>query len=275
MKLINKGNLKSALLAVMVYIFLVFENKKITVSNYTINAPKADKKYNGFKIVHISDLQNASFGKRNKRLIKIIKNLKPGIIVVTGDIVDCHKTDVYCALNFAHEISQVCPSYYVCGNHEGVLGNYQKLSGDLVKAGFTVLNNESVYYGDDKKIRITGLTDPYLGYIKDMGQFLKKQIAKDNKVLNIVLSHRPQFIDMYANSKSDIVFSGHAHGGQIRLPFIGGLFAPDQGLFPKYTKGVHKIGNTQLVISRGLGNSVFPQRLFNRPEVVCVKLKID
>lgn len=273
--MINKTTIKSALLAVMVYIFLVFENKKITVSNYTINAPKAGKEYNCFKIVQVSDLQNASFGKNNKRLINIIKKLNPDIIVITGDIVDCHRTDVYCALKFAHEISRICPAYYVCGNHEGVLGNYQKLSGDLKKAGLTVLNNESVYYDDDKKLRITGLTDPYLGYIKDMGGFLKKEIEKDTTAFNIVLSHRPQFIDIYSKSKSDVVFSGHAHGGQIRLPFIGGLFAPDQGLFPKYTKGVHKIGNTQLVISRGLGNSVFPQRLFNRPEIVCVNLKTD
>ena len=275
MKLINKGTIKSALLAVMVYIFLVFENKKITVSNYTINAPKAGSKFNGFKIVQISDLQNTRFGKGNKRLIKIIKNLKPDIIVVTGDIVDCHRTDVYCALNFAHDISSICPSYYVCGNHEGVLGNYEKLCGDLKKAGLTVLNNESVYYDDYKKIRLTGLTDPYFGYIDDMNGFLKSQIAKDKNAFNIVLSHRPQFIDMYSNSQSDIVFSGHAHGGQIRLPFIGGLLAPDQGMFPKYTNGVHNLKNTKLVISRGLGNSVFPQRLFNRPEVVCVKLKTD
>ena len=262
MKLINKGTIKSALLAVMVYIFLVFENKKITVSNYTINAPKAGSKFNGFKIVQISDLQNTRFGKGNKRLIKIIKNLKPDIIVVTGDIVDCHRTDVYCALNFAHDISSICPSYYVCGNHEGVLGNYEKLCGDLKKAGLTVLNNESVYYDDDKKIRLTGLTDPYFGYIDDMNGFLKSQIAKDKNAFNIVLSHRPQFIDMYSNSQSDIVFSGHAHGGQIRLPFIGGLLAPDQGMFPKYTNGVHNLKNTKLVISRGLGNSVFSPKAF-------------
>ncbi len=275
MKLINKSTIKSALLAFITYIFLVYENKSITVSNYIVKAAKAGRKYNGFKIVQISDLQNASFGKRNKRLIKIIKNIKPDIIVITGDIVDCHKTDVYCALNFAHDISGICPSYYVCGNHEGVLGGYEKLCRDLKKAGLTVLNNESVYFSSDKKIRITGLTDPYFGYIADMGGFLKNQIAKDTNAFNIVLSHRPQFIEMYSNSQSDIVFSGHAHGGQIRLPFIGGLLAPDQGIFPKYTSGVHKIGKTQLVISRGLGNSVFPQRIFNRPEVVCVKLKTD
>ncbi len=267
--------LKSALLAVMLYIFLIFENKKITVSNYTVNAQKAGREYNGFKIVQISDLQNESFGKRNKRLINTIKRLKPDMIAVTGDIVDCHRTDVNCALRFAHEISQICPSYYVCGNHEGVLGNYKKLSADLQKAGLKVLNNESVYFDRIHKIRVTGLTDPYLEYIKDMGAFLKEEMDRDADAFNIVLSHRPQFIDIYSKSRCDLVLSGHAHGGQIRFPFIGGLFAPDQGLFPKYTSGVHNLGKTKLIISRGLGNSVFPQRLFNRPEVVCVNLKTD
>ena len=124
--MINKNVLKTVILAVMTYFFILFENKCITVSKYCIESSKI--KNNNFNIVHISDLHNTEFGHKNKRLIKRIKKLEPNIIVITGDIVDCHKTNVYCALNFVKEASNICPTYYVCGNHEGFLGGYKKLT---------------------------------------------------------------------------------------------------------------------------------------------------
>ncbi len=269
----NKNIIKSAVSAAALCGFLYFENKCLTVSEYIAESMKISDENDGLCIVQVSDLQNTEFGHKNKRLIGKIKSLEPDIIVVTGDIVDCHRTDVYSALDFAKEISKICKVYYVCGNHEGVLGNYKRLCGDLRENGIIVLNNESVYFDKEKNIRITGMTDPYFGFVKDIPSMLRKKAKEDKTAFNILLSHRPELFKIYAKSGFDIAFCGHAHGGQIRLPFIGGLFSPHQGLFPKYTSGIHQKGSFKMVISRGLGNSVFPFRIFNRPEIVKVVLK--
>ncbi len=269
----NKNIIKSAVSAAALCGFLYFENKCLTVSEYIAESMKISDENDGLCIVQVSDLQNTEFGHKNKRLIRKIKSLEPDIIVVTGDIVDCHRTDVYSALDFAKEISKICKVYYVCGNHEGVLGNYKRLCGDLRENGVVVLNNESIYFDEEKNIRITGMTDPYFGFVKDIQSMLRKKAREDKNAFNILLSHRPEMFKKYAKSGFDIAFCGHAHGGQIRLPFIGGLFSPHQGLFPKYTSGVHQKGSFKMVISRGLGNSVFPFRIFNRPEIVKVILK--
>lgn len=269
----NKNIIKSAVSAAALCGFLYFENKCLTVSEYIAESMKISDENDGLCIVQVSDLQNTEFGHKNKRLIRKIKSLEPDIIVVTGDIVDCHRTDVYLALDFAKEISKICKVYYVCGNHEGVLGNYKRLCGDLRENGVIVLNNESVYFDEEKNIRITGMTDPYFGFVKDIPSMLRKKAREDKNAFNILLSHRPELFKTYAKSGFDIAFCGHAHGGQIRLPFIGGLFSPHQGLFPKYTSGIHQKGSFKMVISRGLGNSVFPFRIFNRPEIVKVVLK--
>ena len=114
------------------------------------------------------------------------------------------------------------------------------------------------------------LKSDHRDYFNEKLNMLFKEVDTD---FNILLSHRPEEIKTYAENKVDLVFSGHAHGGQIRLPFIGGLFSPKQGLFPKLTNGVHRRNNTSMVISRGLGNSRFPFRIFNRPEIVVVELR--
>ncbi len=263
---------KSAALAVVFCGFFMFENKSLTVSKYTVKSVKIPNKLNGLKIVQISDLQDAKFGPRNKRLINKIKSLKPDIIVITGDIIDCHRTDIYSALNFVKRISGFCPTYYVCGNHEGVVGGYEKLSGDIENMGAVVLNNRSVYFDEERKIRLIGLTDPYMKKLNNIGDFLKGQIGMDKKAFNIVLCHRPELFSEYCLSGADAAFCGHAHGGQIRI-FSQGLFSPDQGILPKLTSGVHKNGGTTMIISRGLGNSVFPLRIFNRPEIVLTILE--
>lgn len=269
----NKNIITSSVLTAVLCGFLYFENKSLTVGKYIEESLKISENNDGLCIVQISDLQNTEFGHKNKRLINKIKSLEPDIIVITGDIVDCHRTDIYSALDFAKEISKICKVYYVCGNHEGVLGNYKRLCYDLRENGVIVLNNESVYFDEEKNIRITGMTDPYFGFVKDIPSMLKKKAAEDKNAFNILLSHRPELFKIYAKSGFDIAFCGHAHGGQIRLPFIGGLFSPHQGFLPKYTSGVYQNGSFKMIVSRGLGNSVFPFRIFNRPEIVKVVLK--
>ena len=124
------------------------------------------------------------------------------------------------------------------------------------------------------------MNDPSFDFLKLTGSTDEEIVAtnlngltEDLKGYNILLSHRPELIDIYASFNINLVFSGHAHGGQIRIPFIGGIIAPNQGLFPKYTSGLYEVKNTKMVVSRGLGNSAFPIRINNRPEIVVVRFK--
>lgn len=169
--------------------------------------------------------------------------------------------------------------YYVTGNHEWWSGKFPELESKIRETGAVILRNDSRELSlGNQSIYITGLDDPEssgsgyneAGYVEEKLHATIPLLPRDS--YKLLLSHRPEAFNLYSSYGVDLVFSGHAHGGQFRLPLVGGLYAPDQGYFPKFTAGIYRDGNTAMVVSRGLGNSVIPQRLFNRPEVVQVTL---
>lgn len=265
---------KKIVVSVIVFIiFLIlsyFANNYIVISDYTFKSEEVSAELEGFRIVQISDLHNASFGADNKRLISKVKDCNPDIIVITGDIVDVNHTDIGTALAFAKRAVEICPVYYVTGNHEIWLSEekFDELILGLKEAGVTVLDDECVKVTrGNGTFWLAGLRDTSL----DGGKLEK--LIEDKEGFTVALAHEPQYLEKYSKTGVDLVLAGHAHGGQVRLPFIGGLYAPDQGAFPKYTAGSYKKDNTEMIVSRGLGNSVLPLRVFNHPEVVMVELK--
>ncbi len=275
MKRFNKKIAIIAIFCIVSIIFIYSQNNLITVSNYDIYSRKVPDSFNGFKIVQISDLHNKEFGSNQKRLLSKINEANPDIVVITGDIIDSRRYDEKPSLELVSELVRLYPIYYVNGNHESRRSEYPEFELKLIDLGVNVLSNSSQFITiDESSILITGVDDPcfeeciYNGLPNDY-------LLDANNHFSILLSHRPELFESYATENVDLTFSGHAHGGQIRLPFIGGVIAPEQGLFPKYTEGVHRINDSNLVISRGLGNSLFPLRVFNRPELVVVTLMSD
>ncbi len=241
---------------------------------------KVPEEFSGYKIAHISDLHNKRFGENQERLLKKIKGVSPDIIVITGDLIDRRKYDLHTAIDFINGAVGIAPVYYVSGNHEAWSGDYKNISANLLHAGVSIIDDNKIKITrGNSNIEILGLSDPdFLTYDYMDGTNSSKleetlMQLSDDSVFQILLSHRPELFHIYANENIDLIFSGHAHGGQFRLPFVGGLVAPDQGLFPKYTSGLYKENKSTLVVSRGLGNSIIPIRIFNRPEVVVVTLQ--
>lgn len=274
--------LSTVLAVIILMISLVaWGNKALELNEITIDSENLPEAFEGFRIAHVSDLHNDEFGKDNIKLLKLIENADPDIIAVTGDIIDSYTTDVEIALSFMEKAQQIAPCYYVNGNHEGrVPDDYQTLKEGLEACGVTILENESLLLEKAGEcIRLTGVSDP--GFETDylygdtegvMRRHLTELIA-DNENFNLLLSHRPELLGVYADFDVDLVLSGHAHGGQFRLPFVGGLYAPNQGLMPEIDAGLYTEDNTKLIVSRGIGNSLFPFRLNNRPEVILVTLE--
>ena len=261
--------LSLVLFAISLGIFLHWNNTALQVTQYTISSSRIPESFDGFKIIQISDLHNAKFGDDNSRLLEKIREQSPDIIVITGDIVQAKPMEN--ALSFARQATQIAPTYYVPGNHENRF-DYEPLFNGLRAAGVILLLNESTpLQKGDQQINLIGLEDPTFYPGESIADKLQPLIEENS--YNIVLSHRPEEFDTYVNCKADLVFTGHVHGGQFRLPFVGGLYAPNQGLFPKYDAGVFAQERTQMVVCRGIGNSAFPFRLFNRPEIVVVTLE--
>lgn len=261
-------------------VFFYWQNNDITVTNVEFKSEKVTDGFEGYKILQISDLHNKRFGKNQKRLIKFTQEISPDVIVVTGDIIDSRRTNVKKALEYIDRAVKIAPVYFVPGNHESRVEEYLQLKEGLIKAGVNVLDNKNKkIFINDESISLIGIEDLDFFDIKNTKhnyeKVLKNLVDESNANLKILLSHRPEFLDIYADLNLDLVFSGHAHGGQIRLPFTDGLFAPGQGFLPKHTSGVHKQHNTSMIVSRGLGNSLFPFRVFNRPELVVTELKSE
>ena len=254
------------LLCAALLIWSVWETHSPQLTHYTIRNGKLPASFDGLRILQVSDLHNTEFGNGNKKLISLVRQAQPDLILLTGDLVDSKRTDVAAAVDFVREAVKIAPAYYAPGNHESrIPAEYATLKDALEKLGVVILENESVpFEKGSEHITITGLLDPNFGV---------PWPQQSLDTYQIVLSHRPELLEEYAALGFDLVFAGHAHGGQFRLPFLGGLLAPHQGLFPQYTEGVHTNGVTTLVISRGLGNVPVIPRFNNRPELVLVTLE--
>lgn len=241
-------------------------NKALTTTHYQIENASIPSSFDGMKIAQVSDLHNAQFGTANEKLLAQLRDAQPDLIAITGDMIDSRKTNPEVAIAFAREAVKIAPTYYVPGNHESRLPDiYDTFQAELTALGVIVLENGSISLEANKQaITLIGLTDPDFGI--PWPEF-------STGTYEVVLSHRPELLEVYDSLGFDLVLTGHAHGGQFRLPFIGGLFAPQQGFLPAFASGVHTAGSTTMIVSRGLGNSLFPLRFNNRPEIVIITLE--
>lgn len=270
----KKAGIFTAILAA-IFIFLYAQNNLIGNTRIVLEFDRLPKGFDGYTIVHLSDLHSKFFGKKQYQLVSKVKQAKPDLIVLTGDMVDSNRYEEEPLMKLIEGIIDIAPVYYVTGNHECGSRKFNSLERKLKKTGVKVLRNESEWLQrNGSKILIAGIDDPLFSRNREDTKHSLEKILKGNrKEFKILLSHRPELFSTYVDYDIDLVFSGHAHGGQVRLPFVGGLMAPGQGFFPKYTSGKHIENNSILIISRGLGNSMIPQRIFNRPEVIVTTLK--
>lgn len=260
--------------------FSYFQNNSIETSEINIASEKVPPSFHQFKIVHLSDLHNKSFGKNQSVLSDKIQNIEPDLIVFTGDLVDKRNYNEEISLSLIEKIVQIAPVYYVTGNHEWASGKFDSLAESLEKLGVHVMRNSraEIEIGEES-IHILGVDDPLM-YHKSVveASSVEKAIQTLVKDMNseenfkMLLAHRPEMFPLYSQYDIDLIFSGHAHGGQVRIPFLGGLIAPGQGFFPQYTSGKYEENASKMIVNRGLGNSIIPQRVFNRPEIIAVTL---
>ena len=270
-----------AVMIVLMIVFVNYQNNHIVISKISLNADVDAS----FKIVQISDLHSKQFGKSNKKLEEKITGLSPDFIVFTGDIIDGSGKNIDETLDFISTLDKNAPVICIFGNHEWRSGLQDDIEKKMKDKSICILRNEIKTLDVlSNRVNILGLDEnqgSYNDYIAmQQGEFE----YRDNKTLfdelskldgyNIVLSHYPENFALagghsYNQFDFDIMFSGHAHGGQFVLPFIGGVYAPGQGFNPPYYKGLY---DNRLIVSSGLGNSMFPLRLFNYPEIVEISI---
>lgn len=288
----QKNKKKTVVLCIILCVIIILLivnavcNEFIFVKNYTVESEKIN---DNIRVVSISDLHNKDFCNNNKQLVDKIKSQNPDIITVLGDMVTCGESDYETAISLLCELKKIAPVYYSLGNHELDYNQKDKLCSAIKSTGITLLDNEIKEITiKDTKIKILGLSY----YIFDTSNFPKTTSdfyvnLMDNfcsgNDYKLLLCHYPEYStwffqkDKYFVYNFDLMLSGHTHGGLIQIPFIGGLFAPNQGYFPKYDKGMFdvKVGTHtyKMIINGGLGNSEAIPRVNNPPEINVIDLK--
>lgn len=267
------------LLLVILAVWLYRDNTAVMTTRINVKSPDLPGNFASFVLVQVSDLHNTEFGNQQKKLLSAIAAAAPDLIAVTGDLLDSRRTDTEKALAFIEGALKIAPVYYVTGNHESRIDTFPQFEAALTAKGVSVLRNEGTTIKQgDSRIRLIGLDDPTFSMdhqtIKNSGIIDKTlgDLEREDGIYTILLCHRPELFDVYAGHGIDLALCGHAHGGQVRLPLLGGIYAPNQGLWPKYQSGLYTKGKTNMVVSRGLGNSLDPVRVHNRPELVAVTL---
>ncbi len=261
------------LLAAVLLLWLWRGNTVIRTTELTVSGEGLPGAFRGFRIAQVSDLHNARFGEGQRGLLDAIRGAAPDLIAVTGDLVDSRRTGLEAAMEFIRGAVLIAPVYYVTGNHEARVPEYPALEARLREAGVTVLRNEGTeLVRDGAVLRLLGLDAPAFsgGGTASLEAALSSLTGGGG--YTVLLSHRPELLELYAAYGVDLALCGHAHGGQVRIPFVGGLVAPNQGFFPSYTEGIYQRGKTSMAVSRGLGNSVIPLRVNNPPELLVLTL---
>lgn len=254
--------------------FLIKDSRDdLEISRYEVKSQKLPESFDGFKIVQLSDLHGAEFGEDGMELVEKVKELEPDIIALTGDFVT-DEGDLAAVEKLAARLTELCPVYFVSGNHEFGSGLAVKVRNILERAGVKYLSNEylTISRGEDE-ILLGGVEDP-LAYADMLSpdELAQKMNDAAPDAFKILLGHRNYWMTEYPELPVDLIFCGHAHGGLIRIPGVGGLIGTDRRLFPDFDAGEYNNGRYTLIVSRGLGNSVPIPRIFNRPEIVCVEL---
>lgn len=259
---------------------LILSQKYISVTRYRYQNPEIKQ---SFKIVDLTDLHNFQYGDENCRLINKVKNESPDVIFLTGDMLNADEERTDILMNLIQQLVNIAPVYASLGNHEI---EYMQLSGNrnliaqMEEAGATVLDKKYIDIEiKNQKVRLGGI----YGYVlssddkEDPEQTFMEEF-QDTDRFKILLSHMPEGLLLWKSMEYwdvDLVFSGHVHGGQMRIPFVGGLYDPEEGFFPTYTKGMYECGNGTMVLSAGLGSSRGIPRVNNLPELVVCEIDAD
>ncbi|WP_210468660.1 metallophosphoesterase [Sporosarcina sp. 6E9] len=271
-----------AVVALGIIGFIIYKgNTTVGTTNYTLTSKRLPANFDGYTIIQLSDLHDAMFGENHADIVDEVVKIAPDAIYITGDFIDRNRYDLEQSLLLVEAIKDVAPIYYVTGNHEISINDVDRIKGSLQELGVQVLSDDRkiISSAEGEVMAIGGIEDP-LSSASDEQVTVERAVEKafdevPKETFTILLSHRPEYFDVYVKNEVDVTFSGHAHGGQIRIPGIGGVISPGQGIFPKLTSGIHEKEGSQLVVSRGIGNSLFPVRVFNKPEIVVVTLKKD
>ncbi|WP_416149841.1 metallophosphoesterase [Salipaludibacillus sp. HK11] len=262
-------------------LFSYYQNNFLTTTSIDVISNDIPDEFDGYKIVQLSDLHSKWFGSNQENLVERVKKENPDLIVFTGDLIDEKSRDVKPGLVLMEHVTSIAPTYYVTGNHEWWANQTESIEEELTNLGVRVLRNDKEEIErNGESLTLLGIDDPAEfegGYVEESSIISSIEQALDDKDhtdhFTILLSHRPEMFSIYQDFELDLTFSGHAHGGQFRIPFVGGIVAPGQGWFPKYTAGKYDEKGSTLIVNRGLGNSIIPQRIFNRPEVTSVTLR--
>ena len=278
-------------------IWNVYWNSTIVVHTYTHVSEAVPQDFDGCRIVQLTDIHSVRNEKQKQLIYDTTVEQKPDIICVTGDLVDSRYyasngvEGEKLTLTLMEELVKLAPVYFIYGNHEMILlddPQNTEFKVAIEEMGVQIINNDVIRFvlnEGDESIFIGGIQDPSTLYKDYRYAFLSNNGERMEAMLDAVtvdvhnddffllLSHRPEYLEMYDQYPVDLVLAGHAHGGQFRLPFVGGVYAPGQGFLPKYTVGLYETDDLEMYVGTGIGNSVIPVRIFNPPEILTIILE--
>lgn len=266
-----------AILLCVALIYILF-NQSLHVSTYSIKHKLIPCEFHGYKILQLSDLHDKLFGTNQCKIIKLVSDIKPDLIVLTGDMIDRKSSNTEHIDALLRGISSIAPIFVVSGNHELEAPHLEQSLHNLYKQyNITYLNNESqTITKDSHSVSIYGLsyTGVPLDHLEELDPLIESRLVHaPTNSFSILLNHRSDLFDRIYSYNYSLVLSGHAHGGIIRLPIVGGILSNNHTLFPKYDNGMYTKGDSTMIVSRGLGNSNSIPRLLNRPDIVLVTLE--
>jgi len=267
----------------MIALLLIDSSFRIVTTEYELYYNNFPESFDGFRIVLLADIHDTEFGKDSSRLISLVRDANPDIIALAGDLMNAADNGRSMELQLktietlVTGLTQIAPVYFVNGNHDIVFKNNE--SGDLLllleTQGVRVINHKYVRLESGSDIIVLGGVDLTYGSAgkKKTRAFLDDMISSENDAFTIVIEHRNNNLALYSEYGIDLVLSGHAHGGIIRLPFTDGLLGQKREWFPEHTDGVYTMGNTNMLVSRGLSNRTAVPRFLNNPHIAVAILR--